>query len=188
MKDHDAILALGQRDQKALEQLMAQYTGYVTAILCNLSRGALAVEDIEELAADVFWKLWNSAESLDPQRPLKPWLAQVTRNTLFSRLRRLEKPRVPLEDDLLLFSDSPQPQQLAESREQAAIVRETVEGLGEPDRELFIRYYYFGEKLAATAARLGLPIGTAKTRLRRCRLRLQKIFKERGYGCEEDLD
>ena len=188
MKEQEALQKLRRGDQRALEALMDRYSGYVTAILCNLARGALAVEDIEELASDVFVKLWNSAAALDPERPLKPWLAQVARTTLFSRLRRQEIPRTALEEDLLLISGEPGPESLAERRELAGMVRQAVAELGEPDRELFIRYYYFGEKLASAAGRLGLNQQTTKTRLRRCRLRLQKIFRERGCDCEEALD
>ena len=187
MIDQVTINRLRQKDQRALEELVDQYTGYVTAILCNLARGTLTAEDIEETAADVFLKLWNSAENLDPERPLKPYLAQMTRNTLFSRLRRTDRARVPLDEDLLLFSSGPQPAELAEQREQAEIVGRTVEELGEPEKEIFVRYYYFGERLCAIAGRLGLNQATARTKLRRCRQRLQKVFNERGYGCEEDL-
>ena len=113
MKEQEALQKLRRGDQLALEALMDRYSGYVTAILCNLARGSLAVEDIEELASDVFVKLWNSAAALDPERPLKPWLAQVARNTLFSRLRRQEIPRTALEEDLLLISGEPGPESLA---------------------------------------------------------------------------
>jgi tripartite ATP-independent transporter DctM subunit len=62
MKDYDAILALGQRDQKALEQLMAQYTGYVTAILCDLSRGALVVADFPTVV--VAQRMFSAMDSI----------------------------------------------------------------------------------------------------------------------------
>ena len=46
MKEQEALQKLRRGDQRALEALMDRYSGYVTAILCNLARGALAVEDI----------------------------------------------------------------------------------------------------------------------------------------------
>ena len=48
----------------------------------------LTEEDIEELAADVFLSIWNSSERLEPGRPVKPYLAQITRNAAIGRLRK----------------------------------------------------------------------------------------------------
>lgn len=54
MNDSEIIRKLKNREEEGLRGLIRQYTPYVTAILCNISRGILSLEDIEELAADVF--------------------------------------------------------------------------------------------------------------------------------------
>ena len=42
MKEQEALQKLRRGDQLALEALMDRYSGYVTAILCNLARVGLA--------------------------------------------------------------------------------------------------------------------------------------------------
>ena len=59
MNDSEIIRKLKNREEEGLRGLIRQYTPYVTAILCNISRGILSLEDIEELAADVFWSVWS---------------------------------------------------------------------------------------------------------------------------------
>ena len=57
------------------------------------------------------------------------------------------------------------PQAEAERREWAARLWDAVEGLDEPDRTLFLRYYYCGDKLKDIARALGLTQTAAKQRL-----------------------
>ena len=52
-------------------------------------------------------------------------------------------------------------------------------GLEEPERTLFLRYYYEGEKLKTIAAELNLNLSTAKTKLRRGRLLLREQLQEK---------
>ena len=65
----------------------------------------------------------------------------------------------------------------AERREWAARLWDAVEGLDEPDRTLFLRYYYYGDKLKDIARALGL---TAKQRLFRGRKALRDTLTKGG--------
>ena len=53
-----------------------------------------------------------------------------------------------------------------------------MDALGEPDRALFVRYYYEGEKLKTIAAELGLSQTAAKQRLFRGRKALRAALQE----------
>ena len=48
--------------------------------------------------------------------------------------------------------------------------------LGEPDNEIFVRYYKFGEKLKDISRVMGLNISTIKTKLLRGKRKLKKIL------------
>lgn len=150
MIDQELIRQMRQGDEDAFSILVDRYSGYVAAILCNLCRGKLNTQDVEELAADVFLSIWNHAEQIDPDRPLKPYLARTARNGAFSRLRKFRGELVSYEDDVSACPSFDKPDTLAESREQTEILNETVRGFGEPEREIFVRYYFFGEKLGAS--------------------------------------
>ena len=71
----DWIRRLKQDDETALCEIIRKYTGYVYTILRNFSHGTLPQEDLEELTADVFLRLWNSRNRLRDGSDLAPYLA-----------------------------------------------------------------------------------------------------------------
>ena len=65
------------------------------------------------------------------------------------------------------------------------LAHEAVDSLGEPDREIFQRYYFLYQKTEDIADALGLKDATVRTKLARGRKRLKDYLKERGYSCED---
>lgn len=132
---------------------------------------------MEELSADVFVALWTHAGTLDPEveKGLRPWLAAVAKNKATDFLRR-SRPSAPIPEDAP--DPSPGPEELAQRRDQSARLWAAVDGLEEPDRTLFVRYYYEGDKLKTIAAELGLSQTAAKQRLFRGRKALKAALQE----------
>lgn len=181
MNDDMIIEKLKNHDEDGFALLIDRYCSYVSAILCNLTREKLSVEDVEELCADVFLAVWKNRENLRPCESLKPYVAEIARNAAWSCLRKTGKEWIAFDDDILtVFEDSPD--KLAEEREQSRIVNEAVAGFQEPDREIFIRFYFFGERVKTISNRLQLNPATVKTKLHRCRKRLKAVIAEGGYG------
>ena len=87
----DWIRRLKQDDETALCEIIGKYTGYVYTILRNFSHGTLPQEDLEELTADVFLRLWNSRNRLRDGSDLAPYLAAIARNGVKNRFRMLGK-------------------------------------------------------------------------------------------------
>lgn len=184
MKDYELIQLLAAGEEEGLRALMKQYAGYVTAILCNMSGGILTTEDVEELSADVFLAVWNNSRNLDPSRPLRPYLAQAARHAAISRLRKLKSVSLPIDEDVISISKEGNPDEMTIQKEQTDIINCAVESFGEPDREIFIRFYFMGERIDIISKYLVMNPGTIKTKLHRCRKRLKAIFEERGYSYE----
>ena len=65
-------------------------------------------------------------------------------------------------------------------RSASAWLWDAVEGLDEPDRTLFLRYYYYGDKLKDIARALGLTQTAAKQRLFRGRKALRDTLTKGG--------
>ena len=122
----------------------------------------------------MFVALWSHAHQLDPEQGLRPWLAAVARNKAADWLRRC-RPADPIPDNAP--DPSPGPEELAQRREQSARLWAAVDALEEPDRTLFLRYYYEGDKLKTVAAELGLSQTAAKQRLFRGRKALKAALK-----------
>lgn len=178
MDEHALVKKLNRHSRGALDQAVDHYTPYVSAVILGVLSGRACREDVEELCADVFVALWTHAEDLDPVQGLRPWLAAVAKNKATDWLRTC-RPGVPIPEDTL--DTSPGPEELVQRREQSARLWAAVDDLGEPDRTLFLRYYYEGEKLKAAAAELGLSETAAKQKLFRGRKVLKAVLqKEMG--------
>ena len=176
MDEGALVRKLNRHSRSALERAVAQYTPYVGAVLCGVLAGRACREDVEELSADVFLTLWAHREELRAENGLRPWLGAVARNKARDWLRR-SRDTLPL-DDAIPIGDQDTPEEIAQQRDQAARLWAAVDGLEEPDRTLFFRYYYQGDKLMDVARDLGLNASTAKQRLFRGRQKLKKQLME----------
>lgn len=177
MDEQALIQRLKAGDRRALEEVIGRYTHYVTAVAARALLPAPSQEDLEEVVSDAFLALWRTRERLDECRSLRPWLAVIARNLSTDRLRkRRETEVIPL----YLPDGHPGPEELAERQALHLHLRQLVEGMEEPDRTLFLRYYYGEESLNQVADDLGLNRSTAKTRLARGRQRLKQALCGKG--------
>lgn len=175
MDERALVKKLNRGSRSALDAAVKRFTPYVSAVLLRALAGRACREDVEELCADVFVALWANASALDPEQGLRPWLAAVARNKATDWLRR-SRPAAPIPDNTP--DPAPGPEELTQRREQSARLWAAVDGLDEPDRTLFVRYYYEGDKLKTIAAELGLSQTAAKQRLFRGRKALKAALQE----------
>lgn len=183
MDDNTITATLEQDEELWYSEIIDCYTSYVTAIISGIAKGALSSSDMEEVAADVFFKIWLKRKQIR-SGSMKAFIAQITRNASIDRLRKMGREVLPYEDDILQVIHHERPDELAIIREQMQIMEETVRTFGEPEREIFIRFYYFGETIKIIAKKLQLNPATTKTKLYRSRSKLKVIMQKRGYGCE----
>ena len=177
MDDRTLIQELQRDDRSALRRAMEVYAGYAAAVLGNALKGQASREDLEELLSDVFVTLWRHRMELDPERSLRSWLAAVARNRAIDYLRR-RKEIHPVPEGLP--DPAPGPEEQAERREREARLRSRVEAMGEPDRTLFLRYYYEEEPLDRVCRALNMRPSTARSRLCRGRKRLREQMSREG--------
>ena len=177
MDERMFIKKLNRGSRSALDQAIQRYTPYVSAVILRALAGRACREDVEELCADVFVALWTHAGQIDPDQGVRPWLAAVARNRAIDWLRR-QRPAAPIPEDAP--DPAPGPEELAQRRERSARLWAAVDALGEPDRTLFMRYYYEEDKLKTIAAELGLSQTAAKQRLFRGRKALKARLREGG--------
>ena len=175
MDERMFIKKLNRGSRSALDQAIQRYTPYVSAVILRALAGRACREDVEELCADVFVALWTHAGEIDPDQGVRPWLAAVARNRAIDWLRR-QRPAAPIPEDAP--DPAPGPEELAQRRERSARLWAAVDALGEPDRTLFMRYYYEEDKLKTIAAELGLSQTAAKQRLFRGRKALKAALQE----------
>ncbi len=178
MNDGAILRGLRLEDPGALEKLMDKYIPYVSAVVWNLLRASMTREDAEEVVSDVFLAAWNQAGDIRPDA-VKAWLGAVARNKAKQKLRSAGLD-LPLEEDALEISAEDTPEITMTRTEEARLVREAVESLGQPDREIFLRHYWYAQTVGEISAQLHLNESTIKTKLRRGRQRLKDILQKWG--------
>ena len=185
MDEKRAIRALKQRDIKAFEWVIDHYTGYINTIIYNIIGHVMTAPDIEEAASDVFLALWKNAERVDVKK-LKAYLGSIARNKAKDKLRELST-ALYIEDDIIIVSDATPEDTLIE-RELQLSVKKAVLSLTYPDREIFLRYYYYYQSVSEIADEMNINISTVKTKLARGREKLKKLFCEGGcFDGEENI-
>ena len=127
----------------------------------------------EEATQQTFLKAWRAAGRIDPDRELGPWLATIARRVAIDVYRREAHRAVsPLEavaaDDPALVS----PPVAAEDAYNVWEVRRAVSALPEEEREVVRHQHFDGLTHAQIATRLGIPVGTIKSRSFRAHRRL----------------
>ena len=117
---------------------MEIYTPYLSVVLYNMLGTSLPREDIEEIISDVFVALWKNAGYIDLEKgTLRSYMAATARNLA---LKRLNKKR---DFSSLDEIEMPDERDFAEEHSDKDSVWNAVMSLGEPDNEIFVRYYKF---------------------------------------------
>lgn len=174
MRDELILRKIRSGDPAGLENLMDRYIPYVSAIVWNILRNTLSREDAEEVVSDVFVTAWQKAGDVLPGS-LKPWLGAVARNKARSRLRSAGG-TLPLEEDILEIPSEETPEGSLQRSEERKLVRRAVDSLEEPDREIFLRHYYYAQTVSEISRDMKINESTIKTKLRRGRLRLKTML------------
>jgi RNA polymerase sigma-70 factor (ECF subfamily) len=137
--------------------------------------------EAEEVTLDVYTQVWRSASRFDARRgTVTAWLVMLARSRAIDRLRAAS-PRNRFEEagsDLgSIAGGGDGPEEASSAAEQQQLVRAAVAGLA-PDQRQVIELAYFGDMShTEIAERLGLPLGTVKTRIR---LGMMKLREQLG--------
>jgi RNA polymerase sigma-70 factor (ECF subfamily) len=160
----DGLLArVATGDERAFAALCEQFAGPVLGeALRHLSDRAAA----EDVTQEVFLRIWRNAGSFDPSRgSAGAWIATIARNASRDALRR--RGSIPV-DDVPERADPTVdlPAEVGDAAE-SLVLQAAVAELAPPSREVIELAYWQGLSQAEIAERLGLPLGTVKTRTRR---------------------
>ena len=173
MTEERALELLRKQRQEGLEYLIETYTPYVSAVVRNILGTRLPWQDGEEVVSDVFVALWrNGGKPLSGK--VKGYLGKTARNKAINCLRD-HGMELTVEEDVLAVS-APGPEETLEKAERARLLRDAVQSMDWPDREIFIRYYYYGEPAASIARTLKMSPAGLRQRLKRGRDRLRETL------------
>lgn len=185
------IQRTGLGDRNAFAELYKKTAptllGLAIAILKNR-------DDAEETIQEGFFRVWRQASSFDPEKgDAIAWLATIVRNRALSlRKYRLRNNRVTADNSVenyihLVDQAREDPLSSVIGREARRVLLKGLDGLDQRKRQAIILAYFEGLTHGEIAERMGVPLGTAKSYVRRGLQSMGQTFATSGRYSIEDL-
>ncbi len=136
-------------------------------------------EDARDAVQEAFVKCWRNRERAATVGNLRAWVYTVVLNSAkdWRRRRRVRRAEtLPTEDLMPVTGTTTDPSLSAEKREAVARVRAALHALPETEREIFLLRQNGDLTFVGIAEALGIPVGTAKTRMRSALRRLREAL------------
>lgn len=188
--DVELIQRILAKDADAFALLFDRYIGQVTDHLTRMLRDVGAADDV---AQEVFLRVWNRADQWSGTGPFRAWLLRIATNLALNHLRgkkrrrelSLEMPSMydDEEDENLvpgwmIDHASLGPDAQIEQVEQQQMLRQMISDLPKEKRDVFEMVHKEELALQEVAKRLGIPEGTVKSRLFHARKKLANAWQE----------
>ena len=157
-----------------MDQKEKIYRDYHDKVYGYIRSRISSVQDAEDIAADVFLKVYEKLESYDESKAsLSTWIYTITRNTLtdyyrtrkvFDEIQELSEDDASTEDDIC-------------NAEMLALLTKALEALDERVRDIIILRYYSGKTLTDIAAQMGISYAYVRVLHNRALQNLRLFFE-----------
>lgn len=164
----------------AVRAVYRRYGGAVHTVARSIVRDPALAEDVVQ---QTFVKAWQAAASFDETRDLAPWLYSIARRTAIDVLR---KEGAPTRGGHAPEVDAAVTPITFERTWEVLEVRAAIEALPEAEREVVRLSHLLGLTHAEVAERLGVPVGTVKSRSGRAHKRLAAALGHLAEGANHD--
>ncbi len=172
---------IAQRDARALESLYDRFSPVLYGTVLSIVRRK---EDAEEVLGAVFFHVWQKAADYTPAKgSVYGWLLCIARSRALDRLRtrgykgarREDSGGMDLEE--LIHEKGDDPLEQAHQSQAMDRVRAAMQRIPPEQRKVIEEAYLLGYSQSEVAGRLGMPLGTVKTRMRDGMKTLQGLLK-----------
>lgn len=134
--------------------------------------------DAEDLLQEVLAAAYRNRDTVSSEAAFKPWILGIARNKcndyFRAKAKRMEIPLESLDETALTVG--------LHGVTVKTVVSETLEALGDTDRQILYLSYFKDLPQAEIAARLGIPVGTVKSRLFHAKQQFRTLYPEKPKG------
>jgi RNA polymerase sigma-70 factor, ECF subfamily len=156
------VLRAQSGDREALDALLASVQEPLYRYLLTLVRERHLAEDVLQ---ETFVRVYRKLGWLREPELFRPWAYRIATREAFRQLKRERRWTEQVRDEEVLDVVAAPPPREEFAHELSARLRETVAGLSPASRAVVVLYYLHEMSLEETAAVLGVPLGTVKSRL-----------------------
>jgi RNA polymerase sigma-70 factor (ECF subfamily) len=151
-------------DEAALGEIYDRLASLIFGLSLRVTRDRVIAEDITQ---EVFLVFWERPLAYDPERgTLRAWLATIAHRRAVDHVRVEERRRVSVLGPRLFEREPDRLEDTVLAADEAQRVRQAVEALPGGLREVVELAYFGGRTYRQVGEELGVPEGTAKSRIR----------------------
>ncbi len=174
------IQSIAGGDRVALASLYDRYAGTLVALAERLLGGGK--REAQDLVHDVFLEVWRQAGDFDEGRgSARGWILMRLRSRALDRKKSPGMRRAVALEDTRVIEDARSDEDPALAPDRAAVRRALV-ALPDDQRAVVELAYFEGLSSTEIAERLGVPVGTVKSRVAAAFVKLREAF---GRGKEQ---
>ena len=184
----DAVLVReiqNTRDPACFDRLVARHRERVFRLVLSIL-GPGREGEAEELAQDVFVKVYQRLAGFRGEAKFSSWLFRIAYNAALDHRSRLSFKTFHESEEVLAMTPSESrrsdPFQLSVDAGRRAAVGRAMAALPDLYRSVLHLHYWMGMTVSEVGAALSIPDGTVKSYLHRARAKLHAILCKRGIG------
>lgn len=180
MDDTEIIELFFERSPNALKQISEKYGKLCLRLVRNILGND---EDAEEILNDVLSRLWKHIPPLRPQN-LKAYVCRIARNAAVNRVEKENAAKrggnfAQVQGEWLEMF--PNGEDIASEVALKDIFERFLDSLGEEERSLFVRRYWFADSVKDVAAFYALSESRVKSSLFRTRNKMREFLAKEGF-------
>lgn len=163
-------------DDELLRQLYEAHGAALLGFARRLTAGDDALA--QDIVQETLLRAWRHPEALEQSRgAVRPWLYTVARRLAVDAHRARSVRPHEVGDDALRSVAAPD---AIDRAVESWVVAEAIASLRPAHREVLVETYYRGASVREAADRLGIPVGTVKSRAYYALRQLRLLLEEQG--------
>ena len=185
MADSDLITRAASGDPAAFQALVERHRSMVYRVAYQFAGNHY---DAEDIAQEVFIKVYRSLDKFRQDAQLSSWLYRIVMNACIDhRRRQMPAGAAPFGEEaeqklLNTAADHPDPEDRAFAGELGHVLESEINRLPHGQRIVFVMRHHQGLKLGEIAGALGLAEGTVKRQLHAAVHRLRQALTRANLG------
>jgi RNA polymerase sigma-70 factor (ECF subfamily) len=175
--DLDRLLgAVARGEHGAFDLVYEQLSGPITGVVRTVMK---APAQAEEVVQEVLLEIWRNAVRYDASKgTATAWALTIARRRAIDRIRANEaRSARELRIAVGVTTQDERGDSVEETLDREMVLR-ALEKLSEPQRKAVTLAFYGSHSYPEVAGILGIPVGTAKTRIRDALIRLRDLLRE----------
>ncbi len=185
--DSDARI-LGRIREGGEDALVELYRRCRRPVLAYIVANSGSADDAEDLLQEALVVLWERVRGgrFEQTAKIETFIVATVRNMWLRRLSRMRRESRNPSDREEPADDAPSPLDSLIDGEEAVLVRQALDTLGDPCRSLLLLYYWEELSMQEIADRLGFAnADTVKSKKYQCKKALEGLLK-RAFGAQDD--